>query len=534
MGLTWEDTNALEYELSLAAPLRGAEDKLVVSVMIDITRKTPDTETIFPDTYTGCERTGRTLCNICKHWGRVDDDVSCCTNCMCYLLPEDKDLIDIAIANLVPENPQWDKYVPFDPTSQIGGTISATAKIIFERSARDKKHLNLTNDIIVDGPLRDVGNQRNQMRALIAVKLGACPILSTELCRFLRQIVEDTAEGVLLNFLKTLSDFSASDLNKKTIGVMCQFSTDGSELCMTFKLYLPAKPSNLNCIGLPMNRGEQIWACDRGIIAAFLSVDPTQSLHSLRLTPFDRKPVPETADIDTPSKVLEANDDKHEDKVKMEQSSPAPAPIPSELSFSALVSPAVTVTAAGESKRGDNFTTPSDNTSSSSCSASSSATSCEDSLCTGSSTGFVPSTTSSTTSGSGSGSSSSSKSTPMDVEDVSQADTLALEAEGEDAPTFLALKSSANDDRKPGGYDVLDTSLAGLMRAMMVDAMKMSIEFLGYKNDYLFDTHPFYSYTAERYESAYSSISGLMRVRDEKLKCTDVFYYSNPYCSRIE
>jgi hypothetical protein len=483
MGHTWNLANVLAFNISANIAYTNhkvngqPQRKHVLSVHYVINRKLPCPKTIFPDSFGGCDRVGRRLCNICSYWGKVDDTAVNCSKCRCYLLPLDQDMADLAIQSLKPETPQWDPSVPFDPTSQIGGTITLTQKLRFGQAVGI---LCLTNNASQSMILRNTKYQQNQIRSVVGVKLGTSPLLDGRMCENLRGII-GSIDPVLSDFFDTLGDFSHSALNKKTVGVQCQFSTDGLELNMTFRLYLP--PGHLTFSGRPtgMNEGQQTWACDRGIMMAFLSADLSQSISSLRLLPYAGKAIPKPVKETKPAK---AKAKALEDEA--EPASPAHGAA-SGASFSTLVSPAVT--AAAVEGTVDEFTTPAGLPSTSSCSASS-ATSCETS------------------------SSSSSKATPMELEGVSQVDTPLKDDEDSlaPAPAFQELRCSAGDNRMPGGYDVLDTSLSGLLKSMMVDGMKMNCQFPGFTREFLCSTAHYYSERTERFSKAHSSISGLMQV----------------------
>ena len=512
MGKTWTADNVLSFNVSAnvaysAHRVNGhVHGKHVLSIDYIIHRKLPCPETIFPDSFAGCSRVGRRLCNICFFWGKVNDISVKCTKCRCYLLPLDQDMADLAIKALKPESPQWDQSVPFDPTSQIGGTITVTQKLRFLQAVGV---LSATNHATCSTTLRNPKNQQNQVRALVAVKLGATPLLDGNICDHIRGIIP-SMDPVLSDFFDSLTDFARSVFNKKTVGVECHFTTDGLELAMTFRLYLPR--GNIVISGRPsgMNEGSQTWACDRAIMAAFLSADSSTSLSSLRLLPYSGKPLPKpVTDANTSSVKAHAKAPKR----KLGPKSPALDPIPSGASFSALVSPAVTAAgAAVKSSVGGKYTTPAVSASSSSCSASS-ATSCETS--------------------SSSSSISCAKATPMELAGVSEVET-PLEKEEEedyeenyeeeedddedeeeeegDGPVFQLLRCSSGDYRVPGGYDVHDTSLSGLLKSMMVDGMKMNVTFPGFTREFNSSSMCIYNDTSERYSKAHGSISGLMQV----------------------
>jgi hypothetical protein len=483
MGQTWNFANVLAFNISASMAYTNhrvngqPQHRHVLSVHYIINRKLPCPKTIFPDSFSGCDRVGRRLCNICSYWGKVDDSAVNCSKCRRYLLPLDQDMADLAIQALKPEMPQWDQSVPFDPTAQIGGTITLTQKLRYTQAV---SILCLTSNATQSVILRNTKYQQNQIRAVVAVKLGPSPLLDGRMIETLRGII-GSADSVLSDFFDTLGDFSHSVLNKKTVGVQCLFSTDGLEINMTFRLYLPPGQLTFSGRSTGMNEGQQTWACDRGIMMAFLSADPSQSISSLRLLPYAGKAIPKP--------VKETKPAKAKAKAPTDKAGPvSPAHgTASAASFSALVSPAGA--AAAVQSAVDDFATPAGLPSASSCCASS-ATSCETS------------------------SSSSSKASPMDLEGVSQEDTPLKD--GEDtrvpAPVFQELRCSAGDNRVPGGYDVLDTSLSGLLKSMMVDGMKMNCQFPGFTREFFSSSVQYYSERAERFSKAHVSISGLMQV----------------------
>ena len=527
-GRTFLMENVLHFDMGVQIahdwheyPRRHTTETKSLHIQVVINRKMPSPTTLFMDSALHCDRTGRKLCKMCMHWGAVDDATEKCRRCAFYLIPNDAVEAETFISKLKCNEVQWNyATTPFDESSQIGGTLTYTTKLTPSQAFRGNSSL-----LSCSKPDMDMPRFRlNQVRAFFAASLGENPIFNSRVCETIRSLLEprDAKDRVFIQFMEAVFDGHSILFDRKTVLIASSFALVESELKMTFRLYLPAIPQNLDGRTIKISINEGCWAADRVIFTTFLCADPTSCLQGLRSENHFTQPVPIVVVPVKPVKAvkgakaakaipaalkqimaLKKEIASASKKIKAEgkaasASSPSPSHSPSPFSPSCS-SGATSSASSSSSKPADSFTDTPTSTSTSSSSSSSSA----------SSSTFIDASDSSDTL-----QDNDINDADIDLDDNSpEAVAQALAAAVVPAaPAFHRIKSSSGDSRVVDTHDPLDVSLSGLFRSIMTDGMKMTTIFQGFSAEKI--TTPATSITAlyTRHSDARNSIAGLMRV----------------------
>ena len=516
LGRTFLMENVLHYDMGVQIahdwheyPRRHTTETKSLHIQVVINRKMPSATTLFMDSALHCDRTGRKLCKMCMHWGAVDDATEKCRRCAFYLIPNDAVEAETFISKLKCNEAQWN-YVttPFDESSQIGGTLTYTTKLTPSQAFRGNSSL-----LSCTKPDMDMPRFRlNQVRAFFAASLGENPIFNSRVCETIRSLLEsrDAKDRVFIQFMEAVLDGQSILFDRKTVLIASNFALVESELKMTFRLYLPAIPQNLDGRAVKISINEGCWAADRVIFTTFLCADPASCLHGLRSENHFTQPVPVVV---VPVKAAKA--------VKGAKAAKAiPAALNEIMTFKKETA------SASKKIKADAASAPSPSSFSPSCSSGATSSASSSSSKPANSSLDTPTSTSTSTSSSSSSSASSSAfidasdstdilqenddDADIDLDDSSP-EALAL-AVVPAAPAFHRIKSSSGDARVVDTHDPLDVSLSSLFRSIMTDGMKMTTIFQGFSAEKT--TTPVSSITAlyTRHSDARNSIAGLMRV----------------------
>ena len=503
----------------------------VLKVHIIVRRKMPCPNTVFHKDKTQVPTVGRKLCLTCSNWGKLNDLKDVCSKCLHYLVPEGTIEADIAIAAMKCETPQWNQEVPFDPRSQIGGTITTTSTIA-EAWQMSISHYRRDPSTTADIALCHI----NQIRAHFAVKLGHHPIMSEKVCATLRQLVTGR-EALIFDLLHKFSSTFESIGHRRNIGIAADLVLEEKRLTMTFKLYLLPNPTGLDLKPLKISDSDIStsgnWTAERAVIAHFLCADPTSSMaYLMSRTHFMQPPaipaIPATASATAISKAAtekdvgvkgEGNTEKvdgsktlgvaSEEEGKGAWSATPTATATSTSTSTATPLTVVTATTAASVSTAGSETPPLLATPKPTLSVSATTTAFSTA---------ISHLTSSSTSTSTPSSTPPSSPCSMDSMDSTPPSPCTKDALDSMSPVqdpwdpalypYQLIKSSAKEVRLPNKYDQMDTTLSGLYRSMLVDGAAMLVKFHGINGD--FPTN--YSADYARRQSAQSSIPGFMQV----------------------